>query len=257
MRQTSRPIAFLASDSPEAQDARERLEDLYETVDPEDAELVVALGGDGFMLHVLHRFMDTGKPIYGMNKGTVGFLMNPYRESDLSERLDRAVETSIRPLQMTAVDEVGMRHTALAINEVALFRQSYQAARLKISIDGKTRLDELVCDGVLVATPTGSTAYNFSAQGPIIPIEAPLLALTPVSAFRPRRWRGALLSDRQAVDIEVLEAEKRPVNAVADHREVKSVRQIEIRQVHDLSSLILFDPEHTWDERILAEQFRY
>ena len=257
MRQTSRPVALLASESADAQDALTRLQSLYQTVDPEDAEVVVALGGDGFMLHVLHRFMDTGKPIYGMNKGTIGFLMNEYREDDLAERLDRAVQSEIRPLQMTAIDEVGMRHTALAINEVALFRQSYQAARLKISIDGRTRLEELVCDGVLVATPTGSTAYNLSAQGPIIPIEAPLLALTPVSAFRPRRWRGALLANRQVVDIEVLESEKRPVNAVADHREVKSVQRIEIREVRDLSSLILFDPEHSWDERILAEQFRY
>ncbi|MBB3998331.1 NAD kinase [Aureimonas pseudogalii] len=255
-RQTPR-VAFLASETDEAQDAFRTLVALYGNQDAAEADVVVALGGDGFMLQVLHRFMDTGKPIYGMNKGTIGFLMNDYREADLPARLERAVRNEIRPLTMTAIDAEGLSHSALAINEVALFRQSYQAARLKISIDGKTRLDELVCDGVLVATPTGSTAYNLSAQGPIIPIDAPLLALTPVSAFRPRRWRGALLSNRQTVDIEVLEDEKRPVNAVADHREVKSVRHIRICESKDLSSLVLFDPEHSWDERILAEQFRY
>ncbi|WP_182084807.1 NAD kinase [Aureimonas sp. ME7] len=257
MQSTSRPIAILASETPDAAEAAETLSALYRTVPPEEADVIVALGGDGFMLQVLHRFMDTGKPIYGMNKGTVGFLMNEFRDGGLSDRLDRAVETVIHPLEMTAVDEDGLTHSALAINEVALFRQSYQAARLKISIDGRTRLEELVCDGVLVATPTGSTAYNLSAQGPIIPISAPLLALTPVSAFRPRRWRGALLSRHQVVDIEVLEAGKRPVNAVADHREVKSVRSIRICEAANLRSLILFDPEHSWDERILAEQFRY
>ncbi|WP_062202925.1 NAD kinase [Aureimonas sp. AU12] len=257
MPRPMRSIAFLASETFEAQEAFHRLQSLYPTSDAETADVVVALGGDGFMLQVLHRFMDTGKPIYGMNKGTIGFLMNDYREGDLIERVNRAVENEIRPLTMTAVDEDGLSHSALAINEVALFRQSYQAARLKISIDGKVRLEELVCDGVLVATPTGSTAYNLSAQGPIIPIDAPLLALTPVSAFRPRRWRGALLSNRQTVDIEVLEADKRPVNAVADHREVKSVRHIRICESKDLRSLVLFDPEHSWDERILAEQFRY
>lgn len=250
-------IAILASEAPDAEEAAQRLRVLYDTVEPDLADVVVALGGDGFMLQVLHRFMDTGRPIYGMNKGTIGFLMNDYREGDLIARISRAVENEIRPLQMTAIDEDGLPHSALAINEVALFRQSYQAARLRISINGKTRLDELVCDGVLVATPTGSTAYNLSAQGPIIPIDAPLLALTPVSAFRPRRWRGALLKSHQIVDIEVLEAMKRPVNAVADHREVKSVQRITIRQSTELRSLILFDPEHSWDERILAEQFRY
>ncbi len=257
MQPPVRPIAILASESPEAQDARRVLCERYHTVEPEAAHTVVALGGDGFMLQVLHRFMDTGKPIYGMNKGTIGFLMNDYREHDLMERLERSVENEIHPLEMTATDEDGLPHSALAINEVALFRQSYQAARLKISIDGRVRLEELVCDGVLVATPTGSTAYNLSAQGPIIPLDAPLLALTPVSAFRPRRWRGALLSNRQTVEIDVLEWEKRPVNAVADHREVKSVRRIVISETKDLCSIVLFDPEHSWDERILAEQFRY
>lgn len=257
MQPTSRPIAVVASDSPEAQEARRALLERYRTVEPEEAEVVVALGGDGFMLQILHRFMDTQTPIYGMNKGTIGFLMNDYLETDLDERVGRAVAHEIHPLRMSATDDEGRDHSALAINEVALFRQSYQAARLRISIDGRPRLEELACDGVLVATPAGSTAYNLSAQGPIIPLDAPLLALTPVSAFRPRRWRGALLSNRQAVEIDVLEWEKRPVNAVADHQEVKSVRRIVIRETRDVCSVVLFDPEHSWDERILAEQFRY
>lgn len=209
------------------------------------------------MLHVLHRFMNSGKAIYGMNRGTVGFLMNEYREEDLEGRLDRATRTAVHPLTMDAVDAEGVHHTALAINEVALFRQSYQVARLRISVDSRTRLEELACDGVMVATPTGSTAYNLSAQGPIIPIDAPLLALTPVSPFRPRRWRGALLSDRQSVDFEVLEPEKRPVNAVADHQEIKSVRRVSVRRAGNAEGLLLFDPDHSWDDRILAEQFRY
>lgn len=250
-------IAILASETPEAQSAAAELRNLYPEVDASEAEAIIALGGDGFMLQVLHQFMDTGKPIYGMNKGTVGFLMNEFRTEALIERVQNAVQNKIHPLQMTATDEQGERHVALAINEVSLFRQSYQAARLRISINGRTRLDELVCDGVLVATPTGSTAYNLSAQGPIIPIDAPLLALTPVSAFRPRRWRGALLPNTQTVTIDVLEHGKRPVNAVADHREVKSVRQIVICEAKASEGVILFDREHSWDERILAEQFRY
>ena len=201
--------------------------------------------------------MNSGRAIYGMNKGTVGFLMNHYSEEDLPARLERAVRTEIHPLSMVAVDADGVSHKALAINEVALFRQSYQVARLRIAIDSRVRLEELACDGVMVATPTGSTAYNLSAQGPIIPIDAPLLALTPVSPFRPRRWRGALLPHRQIVEFEVLEPEKRPVNAVADHHEVKSVRRVTVRRAEDAKSVILFDPDHSWDDRILAEQFRY
>lgn len=250
-------FAILASESPEAQFAAQRLFERYATVEPEEAEIVVALGGDGFMLQVLHRFMNTGVPIYGMNKGTVGFLMNPFREAALESRLSKAIETPVRPLAMTATDADGKVHEARAINEVALFRQSYQVARLRILIDGHCRLEELACDGVMVATPTGSTAYNLSAQGPIIPIDAPLLALTPVSAFRPRRWRGALLPNRQTVEFEVLEAEKRPVNAVADQYEVKSVRHVTVRESTSDRALLLFDQDHSWDERILAEQFRY
>lgn len=250
-------IAFLASETPEAQDALTRLSSLYGSADPDTADIVVALGGDGFMLQVLHRFMNAGKPIYGMNKGTIGFLMNDYREHDLMERLALAGQNEIRPLEMTATDEDGQVSCALAINEASVFRQSYQAARLRISIGGRVRLEELVCDGVMVATSIGSTAYNFSAQGPIIPIDAPLMALTPVSAFRPRRWRGALLSNHQTVKIEVLDRAKRPVNAVADHQEVKSIREVVVRESAEARGLILFDQDHSWDERILNEQFRY
>ncbi|GGD90391.1 NAD kinase [Aureimonas endophytica] len=247
----------MASDAPAAREARQRLVALYGNVEPAEADVVVALGGDGFMLQTLHRFMDTGIPIYGMNQGTIGFLMNEFREADLPQRLAAASEHFIRPLEMVATDRDGNEHRAPAINEVSIFRQSYQAARLRIMIDGRVRLEELVCDGIMVATPTGSTAYNLSAQGPIIPMDAPLLALTPVSAFRPRRWHGALLSSRQVVEIETLEVEKRPVNAVADHVEVKSVIRIVVRESTTLSAQILFDGDHSWDERIINEQFRF
>ncbi len=223
----------------------------------DDAHTIVALGGDGFMLQTLHRFMNTDKRIYGMNRGSVGFLMNDYQEAGLIERIAAAQAETINPLRMTTRDRKGEETEALAINEVSLFRQSYQAAKLRITVDGKERLDELICDGVMVATPAGSTAYNLSAQGPIIPIDAPLLALTPVSAFRPRRWRGALLPNQSTVDIEALEPAKRPVNAVADHWEVKSVVHVSICEARDVTATILFDASHSWEERILAEQFRY
>lgn len=250
-------IAFVASETEQAENAARHLTALYGTIEPDKADIVVALGGDGFMLQTLHSFMGTGIPIYGMNQGTVGFLMNEFRAAGLRERLSAAVENEIRPLEMIALDADGIEHFALAINEVSIFRQSYQAARLKIVIDEQVRMEELNCDGVMVATPTGSTAYNLSAQGPIIPLDAPLLALTPVSAFRPRRWRGALLPNHQTVVIETLEPAKRPVNAVADHFEVKSVVKVTIRIAREARSLILFDKDHSWDERILAEQFRY
>ncbi|MGB9370280.1 MAG: NAD kinase [Xanthobacteraceae bacterium] len=250
-------IAFVASPIAEAQDARARLAKRYGDTASEEADIVVALGGDGLMLQTLHRFMTSGKPIYGMHRGTVGFLMNEFSEERLPERLAEAQKTQIHPLLMRAVDANGQRHEAHAINEVSLFRQKYQAARLRVLIDGKERLAELVADGLMVATPAGSTAYNLSAQGPIIPINAPLLALTPISPFRPRRWRGALLPDRAKVVIEVLEAEKRPVAAVADHDEVRDVRSVEIGMDHKISIPMLFDPGHSLDERILREQFGY
>jgi NAD+ kinase len=201
--------------------------------------------------------MNSGKPIYGMHRGTVGFLMNEFSEQGLKERLAAARVTVIHPLLMRAHDAAGRVRRHHAINEVSLFRQSYQAARLRVLVDGEERLAELVADGILLATPAGSTAYNLSVQGPIIPIDAPLLALTPISPFRPRRWRGALLPDRARITIEVLEAEKRPVAAVADHNEVRSVRAVDISMDHSIAMNMLFDPGHSLDERILREQFGY
>jgi NAD+ kinase len=257
MNPTSPRIAFVASTSIEAREARERLVRRYGDADPAAAEIIVALGGDGLMLQTLHRFMTSGKPIYGMHRGTVGFLMNEFSEERLAERLASAETTLIHPLLMRATDLKGARHEAYAINEVSLFRQTYQAARLRILIDGKERLAELVADGVMVATPAGSTAYNLSAQGPIIPIKAPLLALTSISPFRPRRWHGALLPDTARVVVEVLESEKRPAAAVADHDEVRGVRSVEIHMDHAIAIPMLFDPGHSLDERILREQFGY
>ena len=253
----SKAIAFIAASTDEAQAARARLARRYDDARPEDADLIVALGGDGFMLQTLHAFMNTGTAIYGMNCGSVGFLMNEFHEDALRERLDAAVTTAVPPLAMRATDAAGAVHQAYAINEVSLLRQSYQAAKLRISIDGHVRMEELICDGVLVATPAGSTAYNLSAHGPILPIYAPLLAITPISAFRPRTWRGALVPDRVEVRIEMLEPVKRPVNAVADNVEFKSVVEVIVAQDKKAESLIMFDPDHSWDERILAEQFKY
>ena len=250
-------IAFVASQTPEARDAYKRLEHKYGNVDPTKADVIVALGGDGLMLQTLHKFMKSGKPIYGMHRGTVGFLMNEFSEEKLAERLAAAHITIIHPLVMRARDVHGRTHEHRAINEVALFRQSAQAAHLRILIDGQERLAELVADGVLVATPAGSTAYNLSVQGAIIPINAPLLALTPISPFRPRRWRGALLPDKAAVTIEIADSDKRPVAAVADHEEVRSVRRVDIHMDHDISINMLFDPGHNLDERILREQFGF
>jgi NAD+ kinase len=250
-------IAFVASEVPAAQRARRRLVRRYGDIRPEAADVIVALGGDGLMLATLQKYMNSGKPIYGMHRGTVGFLMNEYAQENLPERLAAAHVSVIHPLLMRARDAAGRLHRHRAINEVSLFRQSYQAAKLRILVDDKERLAELVADGVLVATPAGSTAYNLSVQGPIIPIGSPLLALTPISPFRPRRWRGALLPDRAQVSIEVLEAAKRPVAAVADHDEVRSVRSVEVSLDHDTAMHMLFDPGHSLDERILSEQFGY
>jgi NAD+ kinase len=250
-------IAFVAGQTPEAREAYERLGKTYGNCEPKSADVIVALGGDGLMLQTLHDFMKSGKPIYGMHRGTVGFLMNDYSEANLVERIGAAQIAVIHPLLMRAKDARGAVHEHHAINEVSLFRQSAQAAHLRILIDGKERLAELVADGVLVATPAGSTAYNLSVQGPIIPINAPLLALTPISPFRPRRWRGALLPDKATVTIEVRDAEKRPVAAVADHDEVRSVRSVDITMDHGISLNMLFDPGHNLDERILREQFGF
>ena len=255
MSQRRDRIAFVTSAMLEAEMARDALTRRYGDVSPADADVIVALGGDGLMLQTLHKFMEAGKPIYGMNRGTVGFMMNEYREDALKERLAAAEESVIHPLAMRAVDAGGNFHEALAINEVSLFRQTYQVARLRVLVDGKERLAQLDGDGIMVATPAGSTAYNLSVQGPIIPIGAALLALTPISPFRPRRFRGALLPDTAVVTIEVLDADKRPVAAVADHHEVRAVRTVDVRMEHKVAMRMLFDPGHNLDERILREQF--
>lgn len=250
-------IAFVASPIAEAQDALQKLAAHYGNAAAESADVIVALGGDGLMLQTLHRFMHAGKPIYGMLRGTVGFLMNEYREGDLRERLSAARITVIHPLLMCARQKTGPAMEYHAFNEVSLFREKYQAARLRILIDGQERLAELMADGVLVATPAGSTAYNLSAGGPIIPISASLMALTPISPFRPRRWHGALLSDRARVRVEVLEPDKRPVAAVADHDEVREVSAVDIQMDLAIAMQLLFDPGHSLGERIVREQFGY
>ncbi len=249
-------IAFVASPAKEAKQALARLTKRYGNVQPDKADVVVALGGDGLMLRALHRLMNTGTPIYGMHRGTIGFLMNEYRDARLRERLAAAETTIIHPLAMSARTTRGVKQH-YAINEVSLFRQTYQVARLQIMVDGKERLSELMGDGVLVSTPAGSTAYNLSAQGPIIPIDAPLLALTTISPFRPRRWRGALLPDSASVTIKVIDHDRRPVAAVADHEEVRNVREVNIRMDYTMPMRMLFDPGHSLDERILREQFGY
>ncbi|MEM9332279.1 MAG: NAD kinase [Pseudomonadota bacterium] len=250
-------IAFVSSVADDAEYAKNKLESIYGATPPQDADVIVALGGDGFMLQTQHEFMNSGKPIYGMNKGTIGFLMNEYKTDNLRQRITSALRSKIRPLRMSALDMNGERHEAMAINEVSLFRQSYQAANLSVTTDGRRRLESLICDGLMVATPAGSTAYNLSAHGPILPLQAPLLALTPVSPFRPRRWRGALIPNTIEVVISINEPDKRPVNAVADHTEIKSVVEVGIELDTENTGLILFDPEHSWDDRILAEQFQY
>lgn len=249
-------IAFVASDVPEAVKALARLKDRYGTVPAHEADAIVALGGDGLMLQTLHTYMNDRIPIYGMNRGSVGFLMNEYSEDNLTERLANAAVSIVHPLSMVASDSNGKAQKAIAINEVSLFRQTHQAAKLQISIDDKTRLEELTCDGVLVATPAGSTAYNLSAHGPILPIESSLLALTPISPFRPRRWRGALLPNHAQITVTALEAQKRPVSAVADHFEVRDIERVEIEQARHIDLLMMFDPGHNLDERVIAEQFR-
>ncbi len=250
-------ISFLSSGSREAEEARGVLIGLYGGVAPEEADIIVALGGDGLMLQTLHRTMKAPKPIYGMNRGSVGFLMNEYSEHNLLERLEAALPSIIHPLLMRAHDVRGIETTARAINEVSLLRQTYQAAKLRIEVDKATRLNELIADGMLVATPAGSTAYNLSANGPILPLGTPLMALTPLSPFRPRRWRGALLPDAAQVVIEVLEADKRPVAAAADHYEIRRVTRVEVSMDRATSLILLHDPGHSLDERILREQFRY
>ena len=250
-------IAFLAAPMPAAQAALARMRERYGKfeAEPESADVIVAIGGDGFMLQTLHEAMDRRIPIYGLNRGSVGFLMNDCEEGALLEHLEKAELATIHPLEMTATDMRGKVHRALAINEVSLLRETRQTAKIRISVNDRIRLEQLTCDGVLVATPAGSTAYNLSANGPILPIDSALLALTPISAFRPRRWRGALLPHQACLRFEVLESEKRPVSAVADHTEVREVVDVYVAERRDISIALLFDEGHSLDERILREQF--
>ena len=249
-------LHFVASEAPEAQAMLSNLCARYGDCGPDDATVIVALGGDGFMLQTLHAFLDRRIPIYGMNLGSVGFLMNTCREDGLPSRIEAAESTKIRPLLMKTLSPAGER-TALAFNEVSLLRQMHQAAKLRIVIDGKVRLDELVCDGILVSTPAGSTAYNLSAHGPILPIDSALLAITPLSPFRPRRWRGALLPRQVQIRFDILEHAKRPVSAVADNTEVRDVSRVDVAEDRDTTVTMLFDPGHSLNERILEEQFFY
>ena len=248
-------IAFVASRARVAQTARAALVKRYGDVPAAEAEVIVALGGDGFMLQTLHDTQELDVPVYGMNRGTIGFLMNTYQADDLQERLEAAEEAVINPLVMEATHIDGSHATALAINEVSLLRAGPQAAKLRITVDGRERMEELVCDGALVATPAGSTAYNYSAHGPILPIGADVLALTPVAAFRPRRWRGALLPKSAVVRFDVLEADKRPVMADADGKSHRNVATVEIRSDPAIAHRILFDPGHGLEERLISEQF--
>jgi len=248
-------IGFRAADTDEAKTAISDLRDRYGDAPNEEADLLVALGGDGFMLETLHATMDRPVPIYGMNLGTVGFLLNEFKSDDLLARLDEAAVVGLHPLRMRASRRDGSIEDGIAINEVSLFRETRQAAKIRISIDGVARMPELVCDGVMVATPAGSTAYNLSAHGPILPTGSNLLALTPINAFRPRRWRGALLSSSSHFRFEVLNSEKRPVSAVADYTEIRDVAKVEVWEDHSKCLTLLFDPEHDLEERILNEQF--
>lgn len=251
----TRKIAFVASEAPNAQTARSALVTRFGHVDETAADVIVALGGDGFMLQTLHRTQGMAAPVYGMNRGTVGFLMNEYSESDLLDRLAEAEEEVINPLSMTAQCRDGNLHKLLAINEVSMLREGPQAAKLRITVDGRLRLEELVCDGALVATPAGSTAYNYSAHGPILPIGSDVLAITAVAAFRPRRWRGALIPNTAVVRIDVVNPDKRPVMAEGDGKSVRDVEWVEVRSEPSIAHRLLFDPGHGLEERLLREQF--
>lgn len=251
-------ISFISSETQKAKAAREKLCERYGDHPTKDADVIVALGGDGFMLNTLDKFKTTGIPIYGMNRGTIGFLMNEFSVSGLKERLDKAEMAVIHPLDMKATDRDGKKYHLVAINEVSLLRQTFQAANLRVSIDNKVRLEELICDGILVATPAGSTAYNLSAHGPILPINSPLLALTPISAFRPRGWRGAILPHEALIKIEVLDHIKRPVSvSVAYNSEIRHVVDVEIKELRSVAINMLFDAGHSLEERVLREQFTY
>ena len=251
-------LALAASDTPRAQEAYTELRDQFDWVPLEEADAVVVLGGDGYMLQTLHRMLDNGRviPAYGMNLGTVGFLMNRYRgAARLLDRIARARSFAVSPLVMDATLHDGSQQRHCAINEVSLLRETRQTAKIEVLVDDKVRIKELVCDGVLVSTPAGSTAYNLSADGPILPLDSHLLALTPISAFRPRRWRGAILPDRSRISFRVNESDKRPVSAVADQKELRDVAEVSLEIARDTPLTLLFDPGHSLDDRIVAEQF--
>lgn len=252
---TSPKFAFLASPRPDAKAARARLESLYGQVPVEEADTLIALGGDGLMLDALHTSIETGAKVYGMNFGSVGFLMNEYAETDLPERIAKAEHARIHPLRARGKDINDFSFEALAINEVSLLRETRQTAKIRITIDDRIRMSELQADGVLVATPAGSTAYNLSAHGPILPLDSKTLALTPISAFRPRRWRGALLPHTARVGFEIMEPQHRPVSAVADNQEFREVVRIEVEEAADVTLTMLFDAGRDLAERILVEQF--
>lgn len=249
-------IHFLADKTKPARAALAEVKALYKSVPAAKADVIVVLGGDGFMLKVMHEYLGKGVPLYGMNRGTIGFLLNTYEPTRLPERIAKAMQVNLHPLEMVARTGSGREVRAMAINEVSLLRQSRQAANLKVDINGKRRLDNLVCDGVIIATPAGSTAYNLSAHGPILPIDANLMVLTPISAFRPRRWHGALLRETAKVGLHVRECKKRPVSAVADYTEVKNAVEVTVRMAQEVELPVLFDPEHNLEERILKEQFQ-
>lgn len=248
-------IAFVAARQQQAQDALVVMKERYGHVDIDDADVLVALGGDGFALNSLHKAMKRDKPVYGLNRGSVGFIMNEYREDDLLERLEKSVPNQIHPLIMEAENVYGEEQEAYALNEVSLIRENRLASKIRIYVDGVVRLDEMICDGVLISTPVGSTAYNFSAYGPIIPMGADILALTPISVYRPRRWRGALLPHDVEVTFEIINPDVRRVSATADFSEVRDVAKVTVREDRTKSATLLFDPEHNLEERIIKEQF--
>jgi NAD+ kinase len=254
---SSKPMALVASSTEGAQAAEAMLRERYEFVPPEEAELIVALGGDGFMLYTLHRMLNRGRlcPVFGMNRGTVGFLMNEWRLDGLIDRLERAKPFTVAPLEMTAETVSGAVVKHHAINEVSLLRETRQTGKIEVQVNGRVVMPELICDGVLVSTPAGSTAYNLSANGPILPLNSKLMALTPISPFRPRRWRGAVIPDDLKISFRVLDAVKRPVSAVADQHEVREVELVEVAMDRTDTLTLLFDPEHALDERIAMEQF--
>jgi NAD+ kinase len=255
LRRNNLRLSFVASNSPKAQSARRTLRALYGSVPIAEADAIVAIGGDGFMLQTLRRHMKRTLPIFGLNRGTVGFLMNEFREEKLIQRIKSAELVTLHPLRMIASRAKGRPRVAYALNEVSVLRQTRQAANVRISVDGRVRIDPLVCDGVLVSTPAGSTAYNLSVHGPILPMGAEALALTPISAFRPRQWRGAILPRNAKIRFDILESDKRPVSAVADHTEVRDVTSVEIEEDRTTKIHLLFDPEHNLEDRILNEQF--